>query len=98
MTMNQGTPEEIQEVRHRRKVWITISIVCLCAFLLVSRITLLIFSQGTALAIIIIGGLFGVVTMIVFSLMYWRCPRCKEYFPKGSDGRYCENCNTKFDA
>ena len=96
--MNQATAEEIQEVRHRRKVWITISIACLCVFLTASPITLLICSQRTAIAILVIGGLFGVVAMMVFSVMYWRCPRCKEYFPKGSDGHYYENCNTKFDA
>jgi hypothetical protein len=79
----------------------TLPILAILASLVVvlwTPITLLICSQRTAIAILMIGGRFGVVAMMLFSLMYWRCPRCKEYFPKGSDGHYYENCNTKFDA
>lgn len=99
--MQQGTSDQIRQVRHHRKV---LTIVWL-AFLGIAFATLmirylfdihfsLIATKLFGYGYIICGGL----ALAIFSSFYSRCPVCKSEFTRQSGDKYCEKCDTKYDA
>ena len=44
-----------------------------------------------------VGVFFLVMGLMVFATAYWRCPVCGHYFTRGSEGKYCRNCDTSFE-
>jgi hypothetical protein len=98
--VQQGTREQIEQIRHRswvlRVVWIAFIGSVLAGLLIPhglglhpSRATVRLFGVGYFLC----GGL----ALGIFSIVYWRCPVCKNEFSRQSGGKYCEHCNTKFN-
>jgi|SRR6185369_7761707 len=98
--MKQGTPEQIELIRHRRKllpiVWVTYMGIVFATLMIRYLLDL----QATPITIKIFayGFIGGAVALFIFSAYYWRCPVCKEMFSKQSGGKYCERCKTRFDA
>jgi len=93
-----GTSEQSNQVRHRRRV--TISIFVIGGFLwLVGGIAIgRLSGERPALAFTMFAWLFGFCGFLVFSITYWCCPVCGHYFPRGSRGQHCAHCNTTFNA
>jgi hypothetical protein len=99
--VQHGTPEQIELIRHRywvlRVVWIAFIITVFAGFLIPHALSLHL--PPAALRIFGIGYvLCGGLALGVFSIVYWRCPVCKNEFSRQSGGKRCEHCNTKFTA
>ena len=56
------------------------------------------FGDQAGAAFMILFWLFGGCGFMIFAITYWSCPVCKHYFPRGSNGRSCTHCHTRFDA
>ena len=41
--------------------------------------------------------IFGIMTVILLLLKYWKCPYCKKYFPltMSLDAKHCPKCGEK---
>jgi hypothetical protein len=89
--MQKGTPEQGRQIRHRRNVWV---LACFIAVVVFGASAVLVNRPGY----IFLVGFPLAIGLLVFGLSYWRCPVCQQHFPRGSGGRYCENCKTTFDA
>jgi hypothetical protein len=96
--MNHGTPEQGRQIRRRRRVVLTTFFVGGLFWFIGSEFIRRRFGQRASMAFIGIFWLFGGCSFLVFTLTYWSCPVCKHYFPRGSDGRHCRNCDTSFDV
>src|SRR5262245_8578878 len=94
--MNQGTSDQIYEVRYRRKVWIATCVGFGIVWIAVTMMFELLVGTMAATEFAIIMWFLGSVSLAIFTFSYWRCPQCKHYFTKASFGRYCENCGTNF--
>jgi hypothetical protein len=97
--VQQGTPEQIELIQHRywalRVIWIAFMGIAFAVFLIphafdfrLSRAAVRLFAIGYLLC----GGL----GLAIFSIVYWRCPVCKNEFCRQSGGTRCEHCKTKF--
>lgn len=56
------------------------------------------FGEQAGMIFTLLFWLFGGCGFLVLSATYWACPVCKHYFPRGSNGRHCSQCDTSFDA
>lgn len=36
-----------------------------------------------------------IIGAVVFSMVNWRCPKCKQYLGRGTNPTHCSNCGTK---
>ena len=98
--MKQATPKQIEQVRHIRKVMVTVWLTALGSFFASMMIPYLFDLHlspfwGRLLSCGVIGGGLG---LAIFSIVYWRCPTCRSPFTKQSGDKYCEKCDTKYDA
>src|SRR5688572_27511172 len=99
--MQLGTPEQIKIVRHRRKVWL---VVCSTIVLLSITPPLIVLkhftTSATVHALFVVwfkfGWICGGVLILICTKVYWRCPTCRREFSKGSGGKFCDHCNTRF--
>jgi hypothetical protein len=96
--MNRGTPEQVRQIRHRRRVTLGSFLMGGLFWFIVSAIVRSFFGDPAASTFIVLFWLFGGCGFLIFTLTYWVCPVCKHYFHRGSDGRHCRNCNTTFEA
>ena len=99
--MQQGTPEESRQVRHRTKVlkivWLTFMGIAFGTLMIRHLFDLHFSPTATKLfgyGYVICGGL----ALAVFSSLYWRCPVCRGEFTRQSGDKYCEKCGTKYDV
>ena len=51
---------------------------------------------ATGVSVALLG--VGFCGLLIFAVKYWRCPACGHYFERGSDGRECRHCGTRFGA
>jgi hypothetical protein len=99
--MPQATPEQCQEVRHRREVFTKLTFLFVAACFLGAISLECWLGQEKSEPILFIGGFFLFVGFFIFALRYYRCPVCGQHFGRDGtgDGRVrCANCNTCFDA
>jgi len=88
-----GTPSPISDVpeefarRRRRQIMVTIPtfVVGFVAFVLGSR------DQEPSVGYLAIFGV-AFVSLLVFSLINWRCPSCNGYLRKATNPKFCPNC------
>jgi hypothetical protein len=97
--VQQGTAEQIELIRHRywllRVVWMVFIGSVFAGFLVPHALGLHL--SPAAVRVFGIGYfLCGGLALGVFSIVYWRCPVCKNEFSRQSGGKYCEHCNTRF--
>lgn len=101
IAMPKATTEQNQEVRHRRRVFASLSVI-FPVFCFLSAIALdYLLDKKTLLPVLFIGGFFFCIAALIFTISYYRCPVCKQPFARGTTGRggkLCKNCDTTFDA
>jgi hypothetical protein len=96
--VNKGTPEQSRQIRHHRRVAVGSFIAGGLFWIIGSVLVEARFGQQTAMSFSIFFWLFGGCGGLIFVVTYWVCPVCKHFFPRGSNGRHCANCDTSFDA
>lgn len=42
-----------------------------------------------------IGSFVLIVLALLFSIVNWRCPKCKTYLGRKTDPKYCSNCGVE---
>ncbi len=98
--MKQATPEQIEQVRHIRKVMVTVWLTamgCFFAFMMIRYLFDLHLSPFWA-RLVSYGVIGGGIGLVIFSIVYDRCPVCKSPFTRQTGHKYCEKCGTKYDA
>ena len=98
--MKQGTPKQIELIRHRRKVlpvvWRVYVGIVFATFMV--RYLLDLHATPLTFKMFAYGFIGCAAALFIFTAYYWRCPVCKEMFSTQSGGKYCERCKTQFDA
>ena len=96
--MKQATPEQIEFVRRRRKTAPIIAKTYLAIAFVGFMILHLSDAERLTRKVFAWSFLSGGIALVIFFAYYWRCPVCKESFSRQSGGKYCERCETQFDA
>ena len=99
ISMPQGTTEQNQQVRHRRRVFSIVSVVLPVSCFLGAITLSCLLDEKTFFLILFIGGFILGVAGLIFTASYYRCPVCKQAFTRGTTDRghkHCENCHTTF--
>jgi len=96
--MKEGTPDQCKQIRNRRRVTAVIFIGGIFLWFILGDLTRTLWGATAEFAFTMFFWLFGFLGFLVFSVNYWVCPVCKHYFPLGSNGRHCSNCDTHFDV
>jgi len=95
--MNLGTPEQGREIRRRRRVFLTAFWVSGLVWFIGGELFRRYLGERAGTAFISFYWLVGVCVLLTSGLTCLSCPVCKHEFPRGSDGRHCANCDTKFE-
>ena len=93
----KGMPEQCALVRHRRTILIRAALIAVPCFLVGNIALDYIRIPESLRGWLPVGAFFFVIGLMVFALIYWRCPACHQYFPRGTEGRFCSNCRTKME-
>jgi hypothetical protein len=98
--MRQATPDQIQQVRHRRKFLTIVWPIFIGGFFVSMMVPYLLDLKFSRTLGILRGCVFvgSGLALVVLSLFYWRCPACRSPFTRQSHGKYCEKCDTNYDA
>ena len=50
---------------------------------------------GLSPSIILVGAFAVIISVLVFSLLNWRCPSCNKYLGKAINPKFCSKCGTQ---
>lgn len=50
---------------------------------------------GFAPSTILVGAFAVIISVLVFSLLNWRCPSCNKYLGKAINPKFCSKCGTQ---
>ena len=95
----KATPEQNDMIKHRyrvlRSAWVIFMGSVFAALLVPHALDL--HPSRTTIRVVGIGYvLCGGLALGIFSIVYWRCPVCRNEFSRQSGSNYCEHCKTKF--
>jgi hypothetical protein len=94
--MPQATPEQSKSVRYRRRSLMVSFIgwgILWIGPLIFGKVLL-----GAAFGAWLFGvWVIGMAILIPAGYFIWRCPICGHPFGRGSSGKFCKNCETRFE-